>query len=213
MAIAAMILWMFTAGAGVYLLRSVIAARGETGNGAGTLGAMPVAANAPLAAAVAEAAAVPEAAPGIAAVAGTRSDAVSTPGPGESARLPPPTPHVRVTAGPDDHPLLEFAHPALGIAGLACWAAFVISGYPAFAWIASAVLVVIIAAGLAWLRTNARAARRRPGTADLSRAGSSAGDGERPVPLHLIVVHGLVATATLALTVVTMLTVLATTHA
>ncbi len=50
-------------------------------------------------------------------------------------------------------------HPALGLAGLGCWIAFVITRFRPFAWIALGVIVVTIAAGMIWYAASARAAR------------------------------------------------------
>lgn len=103
---------------------------------------------------------------------------------------PPPIPRTKVYAGPDDHPLREFSHPALALCGLGLWGAFVATHKLAFAWIGGGVLAVTAGIGFSWLVGNLRAARRR-------RGGS---DGERPgVPPHLVAVHGLAAATTTAL--------------
>ena len=65
--------------------------------------------------------------------------------------------------------------------------------YRPLAWISFGILVVTLSAGLSWLGGNALAARRRPGAT-------------RAFPPRLIVLHGLAAAATLALTVLTALT-------
>jgi hypothetical protein len=99
---------------------------------------------------------------------------------------PPPIPRVKVHATPGDHPLLEFSHPALGIVGLGCWFAFVGTRSHALAWVAFGILVVTIAAGLRWFMGNGRAGR--------------AGNVGR-----LALLHGLAATSTLVLAVLTAL--------
>jgi hypothetical protein len=104
--------------------------------------------------------------------------------------VPPPIPRTKVKAPPGEHPLLEFCHPALGIAGLACWFAFVATHDRTFAWIALAVLLVTIGAGLGWLLAGRRAARER---AD--------GGAARAVPAHRIVLHGLAAATTCVLAI------------
>ena len=151
MAIAALVLWLLTAGAGLSLLGSGSAARKRAAE------------------------AVPA---GPAALPLTGDD------------RPPPTPHTRVVAPPGEHPLLEFAHPALAVTGLGFWLGYVLVRDQPLAWISLAVLLVTLGAGLSWFVRNALAARRRPGASS-------------PYPPRLILVHGLAAAAVLALTVVT----------
>jgi hypothetical protein len=103
---------------------------------------------------------------------------------------PPPGPHVRVTSAPGEHPLLEFCHPALAVAGIACWLMFVLVHYRPFAWIAFGILIVTMAAGLSWLAANRRAASRTP----------SAG---WQFPARLVTLHGVAVTLAIALTVLT----------
>jgi manganese efflux pump family protein len=106
---------------------------------------------------------------------------------------PPPIPRTKVHSPPGEHPLLEFSHPALGAIGLACWFVFVGLRYRPLAWISFGILVLTVAAGLSWLASNARAARQR-------------GAGARAAfPLRLITLHGLAATLTVVLVVLTAL--------
>jgi hypothetical protein len=107
---------------------------------------------------------------------------------------PPPVPRTRVTVPPGEHPLLEFSHPALALAGLAFWFAFVLIHYRPLAWISFGILVATLGAGLGWLAANALAARRRQ-------------DAARAFPPRLIVLHGLAASVAIALTVLTALSV------
>ncbi|HYA49575.1 MAG TPA: hypothetical protein VEG33_00230, partial [Streptosporangiaceae bacterium] len=104
---------------------------------------------------------------------------------------PPPVPHAKVAAPPGEHPLLQFCHPALALIGFGFWLAFVLTHYRPLAWIAFGILVVTLSAGLSWLTGNTLAARRR--------------GAARTFPPRLIMVHGLAAAATLALTVLTAL--------
>ena len=97
----------------------------------------------------------------------------------------PPIPRVRVHTPAGEHPLLEFSHPALGLVGLGLWFIFVGTHYHPLAWVAFGVLVVTIAAGLRWFIGHARAARRG-------------------VP-RLALVHGLAASTTFLLAVLTAL--------
>ena len=64
----------------------------------------------------------------------------------------------------------------------------------AFAWIAIAVLAVTIGAGLGWIVSRARSARRRPG-----------GGPGAAVPAHRIVLHGLAAAVTCGLAIIAIL--------
>ena len=141
-----MLLWMVTAAAGV----SSWPRGGRPGSGAPAADPAPdpavrdpAPAEAPAAAAVRTLAGVPPAA----------SAALAA-----GAKVPPIS-HTRITTQPGEHPLLEFMHPALGLAGLGCWIAFVITRFRPFAWIALGVIVVTIAAGMIWYAASARAAR------------------------------------------------------
>jgi predicted alpha/beta-fold hydrolase len=120
-------------------------------------------------------------------------------GPARSAAVPltddgkpPPVPRTRVTVPPGEHPLLEFSHPALALAGLAFWFVFVLIHYRPLAWISFGILVVTLGAGLGWLAANALATRRRQ-------------DAARAFPPRLIVLHGLAGSVAIALTVLTAL--------
>jgi hypothetical protein len=106
---------------------------------------------------------------------------------------PPPGPHVRVTTPPGEHPLLEFSHPALAVTGIACWMMFTFVHYRPMAWIAFAILVSTLLLGLGWLSQT-----RRPGQRAESQTWS--------FPSRLIWVHGLAATCSIALTILTALT-------
>ena len=103
---------------------------------------------------------------------------------------PPPGPHVRVSRPAGDHALLEFCHPALGVTGIACWFMFVLVHYRPFAWIALGILVVTMAVGLGWLTASRRSADRQATAA-------------WTFPPRLVVLHGLVVTLAIALTVLT----------
>jgi hypothetical protein len=173
LAIAALFLWVLTAGVGVSLLSSGRAARGTVTGPAPATGS--------------------PAGPGQKAAAPAGPAQTDGP-PARYAALPltedgrpPPGPHVKVAAPPGEHPLLQFSHPALALTGLGFWLAFVLVHYRPLAWVSLGILVVTAGAGLGWLASNALAARRRQGAA-------------RTFPPRLIVLHGLAAAATLALT-------------
>jgi hypothetical protein len=204
LAIAALILWVLTASAGVSLLRSGRAARdaaagpvpsagvadgaGQTvSTPAGPAQADPTPAGGPPAGPAQPGGAVGGAAPS--ADTPVRYAAVPLT---EDGR-PPPVPHAKVTAPPGEHPLLQFCHPALALIGFGFWLAFVLVHYRPLAWVSFGVLVVTIGAGLSWLTGDTLAARGHPGAAPA-------------FPPRLIVLHGLAAAATLALTALTALT-------
>jgi hypothetical protein len=188
-AIAALVVWVLTAAAGVYLLPSVIAAEragasppaAPTATGAGA---------APATTPVTSAAGMP--APVTGRAGPHQAGAGGTPPP--VRRTPTPIPRVKASVPPGEHPLLQFCHPALGIIGLACWFGFVATHDRAFAWIAVAVLAVTIGAGLGWLATHARFARHHAG-----------GGPRATVPAHRVVLHGLAAAATCGLAVIAVL--------
>jgi hypothetical protein len=98
-----------------------------------------------------------------------------------------------VHAKPGEHPLLEFSHPTLGLIGLGLWFVYVGTRHPPLAWASFGILVAAIAAGLSWLARNRLAGR----------------PGDRPArggfPPRLVLLHGLTATATFALAVLTAL--------
>jgi hypothetical protein len=127
---------------------------------------------------------VVEAVPATAGVPAAASEALSSGGP------VPRITDMRIATRPGQHPVLEFMHPALGILGLACWIAFIVTRDPGFAWVASGVAAVTICAGVSWFANGARV-RRRAGTPD-----------RRP-PARLITVHGSGAGLTLVLAVLT----------
>ena len=179
MAIATLVLWVLTAAAGLVLF---------TAGGAAKRAAAGQRAAAQEAAAQE---AVPVPAPPVTVPGG--DPAPRTAGPAE----PPPIPRVKVHATPGEHPLLEFSHPLLGLIGLGVWFIFVGTHHAPLAWVSFGILVAAIAAGLSWLGRNTLAARR----------------GERPAqagyPPRLVLLHGLTASATF---VVAVLTALIATH-
>jgi hypothetical protein len=199
LAIAALFLWVLTAGAGLSLLSSGRAARDRVTRPAPAAGPVAGPGQTPAGPAQTDG---PPAGPAQAPAGPAQAPADSAQRDGPPARYaalpltedgrPPPGPHVKVAAPPGEHPLLQFSHPALALTGLAFWLAFVLVRYRPLAWISFGILVVTAGAGLGWLAGNALAARRRPGAA-------------RTFPPRLIVLHGLAAAATLALTALTAL--------
>jgi hypothetical protein len=131
-----MVVWVLTAGIGVYLLAVGIAGhRQPAGRG------QPAAGDRESAPAMAEATVV-----GAAALAGgmvpPRTAAVTRTGP---------------TAG--ESPLLEFIHPLLALTGLTFWIFFVMTDDRLFAWIGFAVVLTAVLAGLSWLLSGHRRSR------------------------------------------------------
>lgn len=184
MAIVTLVLWVITAGAGVSLLSTGGAARRRAARASQEQQAL-------------------VAAPQTAGVSASTTRAAGTLPSGLAARLgapprtadgkPPPVPRVTVATPPGEHPLLEFSHPALAVAGLACWMMFVFVHYRPLAWISFGILVVTIVLGLSWLNRNAKDARRHTGAA-------------WRFPPRLVAAHGTAATLSIALTVLTALT-------
>jgi hypothetical protein len=186
-AIAALVVWLLTAAAGVMLVTGQAARRSPATGPAGapSPGGPPPSGPAP-------------ARPGPASSGPARPGPVSGPAPTSITELPP-IPRVTVHADPGDHPLLEFSHPALGLIGFGLWFVFVGTHYHPLAWVAFGVLVVGAGAGLRWLAGNTRAARRSPGGA---RPAGAARHGGVP---RLAILHGLAAGSTLVLVVLTAL--------
>lgn len=197
LAIAALVLWILTAAAGLVLFITGNAARragGAQAPGLQTAGQRSPAQRTPEQRAPgqpAPAVAVtvpPAAAPAARPVAPPRG-----PGPAAGPAEPPPIPRVKVHARPGEHPLLEFSHPTLGLIGMGLWFVYVGTRHAPLAWASFGILVVAIAAGLSWLARNRLAARREGKPA---RAG---------FPPRLVLLHGLTATATFTLAILTAL--------
>jgi hypothetical protein len=179
LAIVTLILWAITAAAGVSLLSTGGAARRAARAGAR--------------ADVPDQAEVPVPQHTLAEAAHAIATARSAAPPRTAEGKPPPVPRVRVQTPAGEHPLLEFSHPALAVAGLACWFMFVFVHYRPMAWIAFGILVVAICLGLAWLARNAGAVRKH----------ASAAWG---FPPKLVLTHGLAAAVSITLTILTALT-------
>jgi hypothetical protein len=157
-AIVVLILWIATAAAGITLLRAGGAAR--------RLAAQAEAASA-----------------GVPAPAVVRVGAVPMTPEGK----PPPPPHVRVATPAGEHPLVEFSHPTLAVAGLACWLMFTFVHYQPFAWIALGTVLVTVCIGLGWLAASHRSGHGRAAAWRF--------------PPRLVALHGLSASLTVVLAV------------
>jgi hypothetical protein len=187
--IVAFVLWALTAAAGVAVLVSVNAARHHgtaAGRGASAMEPEEEPGGGPPAVASAAAAVAGSTVTGPPAAADRPA---AEPLPRYDYAHPPPTPHTRVRAGPGEHPLLEFCHPALGFAGLASWMAFMLVKNEVFAVVGLSVVAVGIGVGLGWFGVNTRAGLH-------SRAHG------RRVPARLVLAHGVAAAATIGFAVV-----------
>jgi len=189
MAIVVLVLWLFTAGAGLSLLVSSNLGRSRPA---------PVAAEATVA---------PAAAPVLAAASVAGEAPAAAPAPGPSGRelrraardrFDPPSLTAAKNAPimPDPRSLLEFAHPALAAIGLGFWLGFTLVHNRVLGWIAFGLVAATVCLGLTWFTANARAAKARRR------------DQDEPPPsfgLRLVVLHGGAATVTFALAALTAL--------
>ena len=185
MAIVVLVLWLFTAGAGFYLL--------VTSN----LGRARPAAMAPIAA--------PPGKPGPAQARPASKREMRR---AARDRFDPPslTAAKNAPAVPGLRSLLEFAHPASAIIGLGFWLGFTFVHYRALGWIALGLVTVTVSLGLTWFAANARAARRLH--AAKRQAATKRHDADGPGPsfrARLVVLHGAAAAVTFALAALTAL--------
>jgi hypothetical protein len=184
MAIVVLVLWLFTAGAGFYLL--VTSNLGRARPAATTPAAQ--AATAP-----AEPAAVPAAAAAEVPPASKREMRRAA-----RDRFDPPslTAAKNAPAVPGLRSLLEFAHPAFAIVGLGFWLGFTLVHDRALGWIAFGLVTAAVCLGLTWYTANTRAARRE---------GPSGGEPAPAFRTRLVLLHGSAATVTFALAALTAL--------
>jgi hypothetical protein len=194
-----MVVWMLTAGIGIYLLAAGIAAQRRAAGGAQEAaagGARPDDGGAgppPGGESSAPLAPGPDGGPVVGA--GVLAS-ITAPGGGAAAGSGGPG------AGAEGSPLLEFVHPLLALTGLMFWIFFVMTDDRPFAWIAFGVVVATVLAGLSWAVLPRWLARRAA-----RRGGREPGDGlEGGFPAHLIMIHGLAAACTLTLVVIAAVT-------
>jgi hypothetical protein len=183
MAIVVLVLWLFTAGAGFYLLAT--SSLGRTRSAASAASAPPAPVTQSVAVSQSAAVSQPAAAP-------TRRAARRT----ARERWDPPSLVAARQAPilPGARSLVEFAHPAGGIIGLAFWLGFTLIHNRALGWIAFGLIAVTACVGLGWFTANTRAARR-------------AGSGH-PAPSfagRLVALHGTGAALTVTLAALTVL--------
>jgi hypothetical protein len=220
MAIVALVLWVFTAAAGFYLLVTSNLARTRSAASAGvppahyaqatasqaTAAPASQAAAAPASQATASQATVGHAstaAPAAQAQAASLAEPASG-GPASPRELrraargrwdPPSLVAARQAPMlPGLRSLLEFAHPTFGIVGLAFWLGFTLVHNKALGWIAFGLVAVTASLGLTWFTANLRAARR-----------AGPGRGAPRFSGRLLVLHGSAAALTVILAAVTAL--------
>ena len=189
MAIVVLVLWLFTAGAGFYLL--VTSNLGRARPAATTPAAEPATAPAEPATASAAASATPAAAAPEVPPASKREMRRAA-----RDRFDPPslTAAKNAPAVPGLRSLLEFAHPAFAIVGLGFWLGFTLVHDRALGWIAFGLVTAAVCLGLTWYAANTRAARRET--------------EDEPAPAfrtRLVLLHGSAATVTFALAALTAL--------
>jgi hypothetical protein len=198
MAIVVLVLWLFTAGAGFYLL--------VTSN----LGRARPAAATP----VAEPAAAPaESATALAAASSATATQAASGSPTASPSPPPSKREVRraardrfdppsLTAAksapvvPGLRSLLEFAHPAFAIVGFGFWLAFTFVHDRALGWIGFGLVAATACLGLTWFTANIRAAGRH---------GSPKGEPAPSFSTRMVILHGSAAAVTFVLAALTAL--------
>ena len=204
MAIVVLVLWLFTAGAGVYLLVTSNLGRARPRGSASCHSAPPrpqlPRPPPPRPPRPPPRRPCPPATPGRAPPA-----APGSPAPPASKRemrraarnrFDPPslTAAKNAPVVPGLRSLLEFAHPACGIIGLGFWLGYTFVHYRALGWIAFGLVTATVCLGLTWFTANTRAARRRP--------------ADEPGPsfsTRLVVLHGGAAAVTFTLAALTAL--------
>ena len=207
MAIAVLVLWLLTAGAGFYLLvtsnlgRARPAAASPAAEPATTASATvhaasaaPPASTASVATPAAQAAPATQAVPASSATQAAAAPPASRREMRRAARdrFDPPSLTAAKNAPvlPGLRSLLEFAHPASAIVGLGFWLGFTLVHNQALGWIAFGLVTVTVCLGLTWYTANARAARRKGAPAD------------EPAPsfsTRLVILHGSAAAVTFVL--------------
>ena len=216
MAIVVLFFWLFTAGAGFYLL--------VTSNLSRARPAITAPASKPAAAAGAESAAasvtapVPQAASVPQATAPQATPVTPEPAPAPPLskreirraardRFDPPslTAAKNAPITPGLQSLLEFAHPAAAIIGLGFWLGYTLVHYRTLGWIAFGLVSVTVCLGLSWFAASTRAASTRAaGRPDAAKPRQA----DEPGPsfsTRLVALHGGAAAVTFTLAALTVL--------
>ena len=198
MAIVVLVLWMFTAGAGLYLLITSNLSRARPASALMAAKPAPAAGPAPVSVAthatqsttISTASSVSPSAQGAAqqptsAVQPTVQTSSVTPDPSTPPvskrelrratrdRFDPPslTAAKNAPVVPGLRSLLEFAHPACAIVGLGFWLGYTLVHDRALGWIAFGLVTVTVCLGLTWYAANTGAAGHRDGTSRADAAG------------------------------------------
>ena len=201
MAIVVLVLWLFTAGAGFYLLVTSNLGRARpaaTGPAAEPAAAAPATAPATASVATPATQAAPSVRPPPCRPPPCRPPAAAPPASKREMRraardrFDPPslTAAKNAPVVPGPRSLLEFAHPASAIVGLGFWLGFTFVHYRALGWIAFGLVTATVCLGLTWYTANTRAAR-----------GKDSPEGE-PAPsfrTRLVILHGSAAAVTFVL--------------
>jgi hypothetical protein len=198
MAIVVLVLWLFTAGAGFYLLVTSNLGRARPAAPLPAAGSVPATVSTPATQPVSSAQAlssVPTAQERAAPAAPASKRELRR---AARDRFDPPSLTAAKNAPvlPGLRPLFEFAHPACAIVGLGFWLAYTFVHYRPLGWIAFGLVTATVCLGLSWFTANARAARTH---------GAS---GDEPPPsfrIRLVVLHGGAATVTFTLAALTAL--------
>jgi hypothetical protein len=212
MAIVVLVLWLFTAGAGFYLL--VTSNLGRARPAADASAATPSTAQ-PAAASVvttaaqaaqgaqgvpaaATAAAATQAAPAVQAAPAAASPSKRDMRRAARDRFDPPSLTAAKSAPvvPGLRSLLEFAHPAFAIVGLGFWLAFTFVHDRALGWIGFGLVTATACLGLTWFTANTRAAGRH---------GSPEGEPAPSFSTRMVILHGSAAAVTFVLAALTAL--------
>jgi hypothetical protein len=193
MAIVVLVLWLFTAGAGFYLLLTSSLGRARPARSSAPVPQQPPS---PQPASVTR-----PAAPAPAAVSATAAPATPSRRAARRAareRWDPPSLVAARQAPmlPSARSLVEFAHPAGGLVGLGFWLGFTLIHDRILGWIAFGLVAATACVGLGWFAANAGATRRA--------------DPGRPAPSfagRLVALHGSAAALTVALAALTALVI------
>jgi hypothetical protein len=196
MAIVVLVLWLFTAGAGFYLLVTSNLGRARPAATTPTAGPAP-AEPAPAEPATVSAAATAASAASVAAPAAPPASKREMRRAARDRFDPPSlTAAKNAPAVPGLRSMLEFAHPAFAIVGLGFWLGFTLVHDRGLGWIAFGLVTAAVCLGLTWYTANARAARRE------------GPPGSEPAPAfrtRLVLLHGSAATVTFVLAALTAL--------
>src|SRR5690242_268285 len=198
MAIVVLVLWLFTAGAGFYLLMTSNLGRARpaaTTPTAEPASAEPALAESATVSAAATAASVTSVAQATSAVPAASKREMRR---AARDRFDPPslTAAKNAPVVPGLRSLLEFAHPAFAIVGLGFWLGFTLVHDRGLGWIAFGLVTATVCLGLTWYTANTRAARTK------NEAGSEPAPSFSP---RLVILHGSAAAVTFVLAALTAL--------